>query len=342
MAEVRIADIYNPLVFNGAVQEAAIELNAFLASGVMMRDPRVDALAKGPGNKGDLPFFFGLGNPQADGTNEPNYTTDDPADTATPAKISGSKMEYRKAFAHRSWSTMDLARELALQDPLGAITNRIGKYWAVNSELRLIRSALGVLADNVANDSSDMLFTVATDAATAVLAAEKVSSDAVISAKATMGDAAGSLSAIAMHSVVYTELQRQEVIQYERAAGTNIMFPTYLGYRVVVDDSMPAVAGSNRITYTSILFGAGAFGFGQGSPLMASELEREPNAGNGGGQDIIHSRDTQIVHPDGFAWTDSSVGGQSATYAELAAAANWNRVYAERKNIPMAFLQTNG
>lgn len=342
MAEVRLADIYNPLVFNAAVQEAQIELNAFLASGVMVTDPRITALAQGPGNIGDLPFFAGLGMPQADGTNEPNYVTDDPAVKSVPAKLSSATMIWRKANMHNSWSTMDLARELALIDPLGAITNRIGNYWATNNQQRLIRSAMGVLADNVANDASDMVFSVALDTIPPILAAEKVSPDAVITAKATLGDHASALVAIAMHSVVYTELQRQDVIIYERAAASNIQFPTYLGYRVVVDDSMPAVAGINRITYTTILFSAGAFASGSGTPTTPSELDRDPAAGVGGGQDIIHSRSTEIIHPAGFAFLSASVAGQSATFAELEAAANWNRVYAERKNIGVAFLQTNG
>jgi hypothetical protein len=45
MAEVRIADIYNPLVFSEADQEAQIELNNFIASGVMVVDPRLTAMA---------------------------------------------------------------------------------------------------------------------------------------------------------------------------------------------------------------------------------------------------------------------------------------------------------
>lgn len=341
MAEVRIADIYNPLVFNGAVQEQAIELNAFLASGVMVQDPRTSALASGPGSIGDLPFFFGIDNPQADGTNEPNYTSDDPAANSVPDKISGDKMIYRKAFVHNSWSTMDLARELALQDPLAAITNRVGKYWAVNTELRLIRSALGVLADNEAADSDDMLHDIYADIVTP-LAANKISGAAVIAAKSTMGDHAEELTAIAMHSVIFAELQLQELIIYLPTSNVNIRFPTYLGYRVIVDDAMPVAAGSNSPAYISILFAAGSWVLGTGTPTMPSELEREPSAGLGGGQDILHSRGTQIIHPSGFAFLSASVAGESADFAELAAAANWNRVYANRKNIGMAFLRTNG
>lgn len=349
MAEVRIADIYNPLVFNGAVQEAQIELNAFLASGVMVTDPTVSALAQGPGNIGELPFFEGLGMPAPDGTNEPNYTTDNPATGVTHAKISSRKMVYRKAFMHRSWSTMDLAKEIALQDPAQAITNRIGAYWATNNQNRLIQSALGVYADNLANDGGDMIFSIYQNvAAGSITDAMRISGDAVISAKATMGDAANALTAIAMHSVIYTRLQRQNLIETVNTvgrSGAQITIETYLGYRVIVDDAMPAIPNAGTpfaVEYTSILFSAGAFAFGQGTPEVPSELDRDPEAGAGGGQDIIHTRDTNIIHPAGFEFDSTLVAGQSATYAELAAATQWNRVYAERKNIGMAFLVTNG
>ena len=189
MAAVLLTDVYNPTVFNQAVQEKAIELNAFLASGVAVQDPLVNQLASGPGQIGDLPFYLGLGNPQADGTNEPNYSSDDPATDSVPQKISDGKMIYSKAMMNNSWSTMDLSRELALSDPLGAMTNRIGQYWAVNNQQRLLQSAIGVLADNDANDADDMLFSIYSDIATP-LASNKFSSDAVIAAKATMGDAA--------------------------------------------------------------------------------------------------------------------------------------------------------
>lgn len=343
MAAVLLTDIYNPTVFNQSVQEKAVELNAFLASGVAVQDSQVSAIASGPGQIGDLPFYLGLGNPQVDGTNEPNYSSDDPASASVPQKVTDGKMIYRKAFMNNSWSTMDLSRELALQDPLGAITNRIGQYWAVNNQQRLLQSAIGVMEDNDANDSDDMMHKIYSDVvAGSITAAMKISPAAVIAAKATMGDAANALSVIAMHSVIFSELQLQEVIIYEKAAGTNIQFPTYLGYRVVVDDAMPVVAGTNSPEYTTILFGTGAFVQGSGTPLVPSELERIPNQGDGGGQDVIHSRATEIIHPIGFEFLSSAIAADTPSLAELAEAAQWSRVYAERKNIPMAFLQTNG
>lgn len=336
MATVQLADIYEPTTFNQSMQEQAIELNAFVQSGILVESPELSAMAAIGGRTGEVPFYLGLTN------DEPNYSTDDPATTSTPAKISDAVQKWRLAAMNKSWSTMDLSRELALADPLLAITNRVGHYWRTVITRRLIQSARGVLADNVANDSGDMVYNIATDAVGTPTAAELISADAVIAAQGTMGDHASALSAIGMHSAVYQRLQSLDLITFIPFSNQDIRIPTYLGYQVIVDDSMPAIAGTNRITYTSVLFAAGAFSHGFGSPPKPSEMEREAGAGNGGGQDILHTRQSHIIHPTGFDFLSASVAGFSPTEAELAAAANWNRVYAERKNIGMAFLQTNG
>ena len=49
MATTQIADIYNPLVFAGYEQEKQIELNNFMASGVMVEDPRLTQMASAGG-----------------------------------------------------------------------------------------------------------------------------------------------------------------------------------------------------------------------------------------------------------------------------------------------------
>lgn len=338
MASVQIADIYNPIIWDKSVQEAAVEQNRFLASGIMVSNGDISAMASGSSTIGELPFFKGLTN------DEPNYSNDVSTDLAVPAKITGAKQAYRKFFGHKSWATMDIAREIAAVDPVAAITGRIGKYWAVNTEKRLINSLTGIMLDNVANDAADMVISVATLETGAAPAADKIINPTlVINAAATMGDQSTNLNAIAMHSVPFANLQRLNLIVYLPFTDQSVKIPTYLGYRVIVDDSLPVRAGTiSGFVYTSILFGSDVVGFGSGSPEMPSELERVPGAGKGGGQDIIHSRVTEIIHPFGFTFVGGTVVGQSATYAELATATNWDRVYASRKNIPLAFIRTNG
>lgn len=338
MAEVRLVDIYEPTAFNAAVQEAAVESNAFLASGILTRDPRIDSMVGVGGMVGELPNFNPLTN------DEPDYTTDDPTNLATPAKIASGTQIYRLANQHKSWSTMDLSRQLALADPLGAITSRVGHYWGVNTQQRVVSSAMGVLADNVANDNSDMVIDVSIADGDNALAANLISAEAVIDAMATLGDMSSAVTAIAMHSVVYTTLRKLNLIDFIPDARGEVRFPTYLGLRVVEDDNLDVTAGGiSGFIYTSILFGQGAFGYGTTPAVMPSELEREANAGNGGGQDILHYRHNEIIHPQGFAFASAGLAqGVSATRANLEAAAQWDRIYTERKNIPLAFLKTNG
>ncbi len=334
MATVQLADIYNPLTFARRSQEAQIELNKFINSGVMVADAELQNQIGAGGNIGELTNFNPLGTP------EPNYSNDDPDDTSTPNKVTTNKMRFRLASQNQSWSTMDLSRELALEDPVGAITSRIGQYWATINERRLIRSSLGVLADNVANDAGDMVISVATDASGAVTDAERISSDVVLNAKQTMGDHAGALTAIAMHSAIYTRLQKQNLIEYVPTSDGKVLIPTYLGYTVLYDDSLPAVVGTNRITYTCVLYGSGAWGMANGKTESPSAIDRKEESGNGGGQSIIYSRRSDLIHPMGFDFTSNSVAGQSATFAELQTAGNWDRAW-NRKHIPMAFLQVN-
>jgi len=113
-----------------------------------------------------------------------------------------------------------------------------------------------------------------------------------------------------------------------------------MGLRVIVDDSMTVTAGSTSgFKYTSVLFGEGAFAYGDGAPLVPVEVERQEAQGNGAGVETLWTRKTWILHPSGYQNTGTPASF-SFTPAELAADAAWSRVV-ERKNVPLAFLVTN-
>jgi len=337
MATVQIADIYNPLTFNSKTQEAQIELNAFNQSGISVFDAVLENQFRTGGNIGELPQFNGLA------MSEPNIGNDVPTDLVTPLNIASKTQIARINAANQHWSTMDLARDLALEDPMGAITNRVGAYWATHEEKLVINSCVGILADNVANDGSDMLESVYSDVVEGSLtAANKMGGNAVVDTSQTMGDHKEQIAVIAMHSKPHADLQKLGLLvdNFDPQSGA-VRYQTYLGKRVIVDDSLPVVAGSNSPKYTSILFAAGVFSRAYAPPQVPSAVTREELVGDGAGQDILHSRNTSIYHPNGFqciggAWAKVS----GASYAELAAAATWDRVV-DRKNVGLAFLETN-
>jgi hypothetical protein len=337
MAVVALANIYNPVTFGRRTQEAQLQLNRFLNSGIAVNDPLLARQIAQGGNAGVVTSYNALT------IGEPNYSSDAPGTTSTPDNISNRTMRFRSAQRNKSWSTMDVARELALEDPVGAITGRMGAFWANDDEQRLLAAFQGILADNVANFSSDMLVNVATDSVSAITDAERIGGDRVIDGLQTMGDHKDSLTTIVLHSKIHARLQKQNLISVVRNSEGVIQFETYLGKRIIVDDSMPAVAGTNRITYTCIMFGPGAVGYAPGQVLVPSEIQRIANAGNGGGQDIIHSRVHNVWAPYGFDFTSTTltgVSGVQANYADLKLAANWSRKD-QRKNVPIAFIKVN-
>jgi len=140
---------------------------------------------------------------------------------------------------------------------------------------------------------------------------------------------------------VYSQMVKNDDIDFIPDSEGNLVIPTYLGLRVIVDDGMNSEAGStDGFKFTSVLFGAGAFGFGVGNPEVPVEIERYADQGNGGGIETLWVRETYVLHPFGFKVTGTPSNGITYTLNELEGAGSVDRVI-ERKNIPLAFLITN-
>ena len=156
--------------------------------------------------------------------------------------------------------------------------------------------------------------------------------DMIIDAQGLLGDAAGKLSAIAMHSAVRNDLLKKDKTAFETYRGINgIEYSKYLGYDVIVDDTCPASGG----VYTSYLFTPGALSVGTGTPaaLTLTETDRDSLASN----DILVNRRAFVIHPNGMKWKGSPAGA-TATNAELATGTNWERV-SDIKNMGIVMLK---
>lgn len=338
----KLADIIIPEIFTPYVQLLSTERSAFVQSGIAEQSPLFDQLLQGGGQTFKLPFFNDLGNAEA------NVSSDNEASSSTPEKIDTVQDIAVRHSRNQSWSSMDLAAALAGSDPMTAIASRVADYWVRQEQRYIIDSLNGVLSDNEATPTgtdkhvqNDMVHNIANDSASAITDAELFSADAFLQAVQTMGDAGEELVAIAVHSVVFRRMQVKNLIDFIPDARGEVQIATFLGRRVIVDDLLPAVAGSNRITYTSILFGRNSIARGSGTPRVPTEMERLPAAGDGGGQEVLFSRVERILHPRGWRWTSVSMAGSSPMNAELANAANWSRQW-ERKLTRVAFLKTNG
>lgn len=324
MAVTRLADVVKPDVFTAYMLQNSIEKTHLAQSGIIAANAEMAAQLAAGADSFHTPFWKDLGDDEAD------ITSDDPARHSTPRKRSAGKQITRKSYLHASWSHMNLAAELSGDSPDQGIQERIASYWQRQTQRRLVASLAGILADNIANDGGDMVNDISAKTGTAAI----FSAAAVIDAAATLGDSMRELQAIAMHSKTYQHALKSDLIQTMPQSDGGFI-QTFRGLGIVIDDGLPSDAGK----YTTVLFGAASFGCAMSAPRKAAavEVENVPSAGNGGGQHILHSRVNLALHPLGFSWKEASVAHESPSIAELAMAANWDRV-CERKHVPLAFL----
>ncbi len=339
MATTRITDTVVPEVFFPYMIKRTKERGAIFQSGILRSDANLSSFLTGGGRTANVPFWRDLAD---DGS---FVGSDDPAELIVHGKISALKDVAARQVRTKSWSSMRLSGVLAGDDPMKAIGNLVADWWIREHNRILVASLHGVYLDNVANDDGDMVNNIAATTGTPT-DVNLISAEAILDTKQTMGDAAEDLSTLIMHSAVYTRLQKQNLIDFIPDARGEIRFPSYLGYRVVVSDTVHIIDNGtdNPSSYVTYLIGRDAIAYNE-QPMRTSpnvETERKPDQGNGVGGDILYTRRQFVMHPYGIAWQDASVAGEFPTNAELATAANWNRVYPERKQVALAYLVTNG
>jgi hypothetical protein len=243
----------------------------------------------------------------------------------TPAKITASQDVAALLIRGKAWSTNELSGALAGSSPMNAIAAQVAKWWSIKEQGVLISILNGIFANALAS-------THVNNISTASGAAAVIGAEAVLDTKQLLGDAADTFTAMAMHSAVYTKLQKLNLIEYIPDAEGKIAIPTYLGYRLIKDDGCPNTNG----VFDTYLFSSGAIGRGDGLPvdLTPTETDRDSLASD----DVLINRRAFVLHPFGVKFTNSSVAGATPTNAELATAANWQRV-SDVKHIGLALLR---
>lgn len=347
MATLQLSDIIDVIVFDDIESENDPTKTAFYTSGVIVQSDLFNTLANASGRTAELPFWRDI-----DHSVEPNYSSDQP-DRAVPQSIVQDVQETRKCHVNNGWSTMDLTVELAFgQNAMQRIRDRVSMYWTYYWQKRLISTALGILNANVngnfatqsPGDAGDMVIDVAIEDGDAAGPAELFSQSAFINAVFTMGDRAEEFNVIVVHSVVMKTMVTQEQIEYIIDADGRTRIPLYMGRRVVVDDSSPVIPGlTTGFKYISILFGSAMFAYGEGQPQVPTEVWRDPQTGDGGGEEQLWTRRTWLIHPFGHTNNAAVATGNAGqqTLADLRDESNWTRVL-DRRNVPLAYLVTNG
>lgn len=339
----RLSDVIEPEIYLGYTAVDNPEKSAFIESGAVLKDAMFDDIINNQASElPNMPFWNDL-----DPTIEPNLSND--TDTkAVPNKITANKMVARVGYYNQVFKDADLVRQRIKADPMQQIRNRFGVYWKRQFQRKVSNVLLGVMRSNIANNSSDMVLDIHAALNNGVNANTRFSESAFINAAFTMGDRFDETSIIYMHSIVYANLLSQNGVEDVRTSDGRLLYQSYLGHRIIVEDNdilMTAAEGlagdDDAAQYITVIMAPGAIAYGEGFPEVPVAVEREELEGNGGGTEAIVERVNWLIHPDGHKWNEVSIAGASPSNAELAEAQQWTRVV-DRKNVPLAFLITNG
>ena len=310
MAKTVIADVIVPEVFNPYVIERTAELSAFYQSGIIARNPELDRLASSGGKLLNMPFWEDL-------SGDDEVLSDQTA--LTVGKITADQDVAALLTRGRAWSVNDLAKALSGDDPMAAIGDLVADYWARRFQAILIKTLDGVFG-NTATQMDTNKHDISSETGDAAVIDAKTAVDAIYK----LGDNADKLTGFAMHSATVAKLTKDDLIETIPPSEGKPAVRMFLGKPVIVDDSLPVSDG----VYTTYIFGAGAFGWGEGGAPVPVETARDALAGD----DILIHRRHFILHPRGVAFQNKQVSGPTPSNTELATYQNWIRVY-ESKNV---------
>ena len=339
MAVSRLTDVIVPETFGPYMLKETMEKADIFQSGLVVMNDELTSKLAGGGTTFQAPVWNDLSD--ASGS---EIGSDNPAEVIVPDKIDAYKMQSRRQFRTKAWSTADLTAELAGDKPMERIVSRVSAWWARDFNRITVATLNGMINANVANNAGDMVYVGGVGTGGSTTPTADLDAATILNAKQTMGDESDALSLLMVHSVVYTNLQQQNLIDFIPASDSKIMIPYYLGYRLMQSDRCPVtlISGSDY-AYTSYLAAPGILAFGESPPDIPVEVDRYPDQGNGAGVEALFTRRQFALHIQGHNWKEASVAKQFPSNTELALAANWERKFPERKQTPfVAIISRNG
>lgn len=313
-----------PEKFSQYVIDRTTEKSAMVNSGIATPDATVASLINGTPEGGrfiQLPMWNPL-----DGEEDVFGEADVSIGNVTTKEARATLLMRQKA-----WGSTDLAHVLGGADPMAAVADLIAD-WRNIREQKIYLSILKAILDKTNGALKDHVNDVSAESGDAAI----ISVGNTLDTKQALGDAAGSLGMVFMHSATYTQLQKNQQIVTEYDATLQISIQTYLGYRVIVDDGMPVTEAG---VYSTYFLGSGAFIRQDGTPagFIGTETDRDKI----GAKNYLINRWCQIIHPRGLSWVSNGTYTTNTHYypanVDLEKPANWELVV-DHKKVPIACL----
>jgi len=333
MATLR-SDVIIPEIFTPYLIEATTVRNSFLTSGVVAP---LDVLnATEGGDKINVPNW------KADLSGDAERLTD--TTSLTPGKITADKQIGVVLHRGRAWESRDLARLAAGSDPMGAIGAKVADYISNQQQKDMIATLSGVFGALGSSNSTAAFAALSVDASGS--GETTLGPRQIAAAEAILLEDAERLGAIVMHPLVYADLKERKAIDFVSASDARVtastiaagsitglnafggsvaaaytasmQVPYYMGMRVIRSKDVPTSGTGSSTKYACYVMASGAVGTGEQASLR-SEVDRDILAKS----DAMSVDWHNVYHPLGARY----VGSANPTTADLATAANWEKVF---------------
>ncbi len=247
----------------------------------------------------------------------------------------------------KAWQEKDFSQDITGHDFMADIAAQVGDYWDDVDQatlLKILEGIFGVSTNGFATDH------------TLDITGETVKTVDATTLNSAIQKAAGAnkniFSVVIMHSVVATNLENQQLLEYAKYTDPSgiqrdMSLATWNGRTVLVDDDVPVDTTGTNPVYTTYILGEGAFDYCDCGARVPNELYRDPTTK--GGQEMLITRQRKLFAPRGFSFVQPSTAIISPTDAQLATAARWTPVkdtagtgYFDTKAMPFARILSEG
>lgn len=313
-------------VFSGMMQEADYWSTPIIASRIVQNDQSIMDLIGEKGNVATIPIYKPL-DANEDGMEPLN---NDGMTNNTPTEIIGDKQTCMLIQRMKAFKAKDFTKELTGADPMTHIRNKIAGYYNQVWENELMNIAKAVL-------SVDTLSDHVLDLATKDKAIDEGSIYDV--EQAALGDMAGGLGLLVMHSMIFKEYKKLEMVDYDKyvvegVIKKEIMLPTIAGKHVLVTDRFTLDDG----TYSTYLFGEGAF-LSCEKKNYKNQYTTNYDPETSAGIEKFYTKQGKVLHPNGLSLAVDNIAKESPTKAELGTADNWSLKF-NSKNVKMGLIKS--
>ena len=330
---------FDPEVFTSMMNEADYWSNPILASGVIREDASIMDAIGSHGNVATLPFYtpinlFDNGMAALNNDGETNNT---------PVEIAGNKQTCMLIQRMKAFKANDFTQELTGANPIDHVKGKVQNYYTQvweNELMNIINAVLGL--EGMAEHVTDLSVTTGT-----IGEGNLINETTAIDAEeAALGDMAGGLGLMVMHSKVFANYQKRQLVEYEKytvgnAIKHDITLPTINGKVVLrtnvhtVDASVPGFP-----VYKTYLLGAGSIlGATKSNYKEPYFVDYDPETA--AGIEMLYTKQGRVLHPNGFSLAVDNIAKESPTLAELGKVANWNLKF-NHKNIKLGLIKSNG